>query len=361
MIVRRCILLFSISFSLGMGQLWGQTPCAWFDHNGDGFLGANTWLSVLGQYGTDGPMDLDGNGLVDASDLVSFVPYFGHSCPVAWHDTVAEPHLLGLNLVEWALHDEPLAGLVGDLPAGAVTYRLYAEVAEPTDRVLAGFGLAGAPLTFETDGAFFGFGVDGPLDAFVVSDVEPMFNSFAPANAFTSWFSLGAEPGESGTISFVDPPGTSFSESLSWSDSIGGAWFDTGYPQHPPSENGHILLGQFTLIGSTSFSGTLNLLLESYPDAGDHTIEVNYGLSFSTDDLSSMGCTDPAALNFDPEATLDSGDCLIAGDVDGDGVLSTSDLLIFIGEFGCEGCPNADFDGDGIVSIQDFLLFLNWW
>ena len=55
-----------------------NTPCGWFDHNGDGILGANTWLYVLGQYGTStGEMDIDDNGMVDLRDFLQFLPYFG--------------------------------------------------------------------------------------------------------------------------------------------------------------------------------------------------------------------------------------------------------------------------------------------
>lgn len=50
------------------------------------------------------------------------------------------------------------------------------------------------------------------------------------------------------------------------------------------------------------------------------------------------------------------------GDLNGDGVVNTSDLLILLSAWGpCEGdCP-ADLDGDGAVTVSDLLILLaNW-
>lgn len=49
------------------------------------------------------------------------------------------------------------------------------------------------------------------------------------------------------------------------------------------------------------------------------------------------------------------------GDVNGDGVVNTVDLLALIGSWGaCPGCPE-DLDGDGVVGITDLLLLVaNW-
>lgn len=47
------------------------------------------------------------------------------------------------------------------------------------------------------------------------------------------------------------------------------------------------------------------------------------------------------------------------GDFDGDGLVSTSDLLIFLANFGClENCV-TDLDGDGAVTTSDLLVFLS--
>jgi hypothetical protein len=53
-------------------------------------------------------------------------------------------------------------------------------------------------------------------------------------------------------------------------------------------------------------------------------------------------------------------DCACLGDLDGDGLVSTSDLLMLLGAWGDAGGP-ADLDGDGLVSTSDLLLLLGAW
>jgi predicted outer membrane repeat protein len=46
-------------------------------------------------------------------------------------------------------------------------------------------------------------------------------------------------------------------------------------------------------------------------------------------------------------------------DFNGDGIISTADLLIFLGQLGCAGCDcEADLNGDCLVNITDLLDFL---
>jgi hypothetical protein len=49
------------------------------------------------------------------------------------------------------------------------------------------------------------------------------------------------------------------------------------------------------------------------------------------------------------------------GDLDGDGVVNVSDLLILLGAWGpCDNCPQ-DLNGDGIVNVSDLLALLADW
>ncbi len=51
----------------------------------------------------------------------------------------------------------------------------------------------------------------------------------------------------------------------------------------------------------------------------------------------------------------------ILGDLNGDGVVDVSDLLILLGEWGpCDDCP-ADLNGDGVVDVSDLLILLGNW
>ena len=131
-------LLITLPLAVGMNA---QSPCDWFDHDGDGFIGANTMLYALGSYGVaGGPMDPDSSGVQDLPDLLSFLPYMGNSCDnLDWFDTTSG-HIIDLAVVEYAVHTEDLIGIGGTLPAGAVTYQIFALLEDPADHLLGVFG-----------------------------------------------------------------------------------------------------------------------------------------------------------------------------------------------------------------------------
>ena len=76
------------------------------------------------------------------------------------------------------------------------------------------------------------------------------------------------------------------------------------------------------------------------------------------DDSTCTGCTDPAANNYDPEATLDDGSCelpLCLGDLNADLLVSVADILEMLGEFGCTENCETDLSGDEAVMWTTFL------
>lgn len=46
-------------------------------------------------------------------------------------------------------------------------------------------------------------------------------------------------------------------------------------------------------------------------------------------------------------------------DLDDNGIINFSDILMALGEFGCAGSCSADLNGDGLVSVTDILLVLS--
>lgn len=83
---------------------------------------------------------------------------------------------------------------------------------------------------------------------------------------------------------------------------------------------------------------------------------------------SCAGCTDEEACNYDPLATLDDGSCEAAPcntcpeDLDGDGIIATTDILLLLSDFGCLPPPppecEGDVNGDGATNISDLLVLL---
>jgi hypothetical protein len=111
------------------------------------------------------------------------------------------------------------------------------------------------------------------------------------------------------------------------------------------------IFGQPFSSGEQVFEVTLEIMSNPNPILGcAYPLAANY-LEYSTEDDGTClfaGCTDPEAGNFNPLANVDDGSCgdtcltePIAGctsDLDNDGAVSVSDLLLLLGEFGntCE-------------------------
>ena len=76
-------------------------------------------------------------------------------------------------------------------------------------------------------------------------------------------------------------------------------------------------------------------------------------------------CTDPAACNYNPAAMIDDGSCEYSscagtceGDINNDGSITVSDLLMVLADFGCVSGCDSDVDGDSAVSVADLLGLL---
>ena len=70
----------------------------------------------------------------------------------------------------------------------------------------------------------------------------------------------------------------------------------------------------------------------------------------------------------DPDTDADGNgipdECETLGDLDGDGVVGSNDLLALLGAWGsCDDCENcvADLDGDCDVDGADLILLLGNW
>jgi hypothetical protein len=134
---------------------------------------------------------------------------------------------------------------------------------------------------------------------------------------------------------------------------------------------------------STSAAGTYTAtatFAEPIQGAGDWTITImnswasSNGASYETTltfdglcegPLSVPGCTDAGACNYDATATADDGSCeyescACPGDLDGDGQVAVTDVLLFLSDFGCVDAPCVgDANGDGNTNVEDLLLMLS--
>ena len=232
--------------------------------------------------------------------------------------TYLDGMVLGLSYEEVA--SDPLG-------TGQATYRLYVNFPNNDVEVTAMYGTDVAPwevVSTSVDGFY-----NDPVGADFGGSINPMFFAVFPDLEYDSWFTIGAEPGDDdGLNNAFDEDLTSLEDFNSGGDFIvntfvGGSIFvvpganDQGVPV-----DGKVLLGQFTT------SGIVTALVNIQFRDADQVSYYAEGMSI-TFPAAGVGCTDEAACNYDPDATINSG-------------------CIYPEEFyNCEGCIN-DSDGDGV-------------
>ena len=85
-----------------------------------------------------------------------------------------------------------------------------------------------------------------------------------------------------------------------------------------------------------------------------------FRIRFSASDLGA-GSVVEAGVDGVTLSQIDCDDPGVFGDLDGDGIVAFSDLLVLLAGWGdCVGCP-ADLDGNGVVDFSDLLALLAAW
>lgn len=268
--------------------------------------------------------------------------------------TVAQAQLV-LELVEEHY------GMVGDVNLGGyTTYRLYLEPDNVGDVPLIVYGHESVPLEISTSTTFY----QDQFGSVMGGNIQSAFFEAIPSLEFDSWLTIGRENSSvDGSDFYIDNSSvwsTDFEagNSIVIDDEIGGGIMSFWQFQFNdlPTVDGLILLAQFTTDGN--LWGTLNLdyVPENY--SPEDVVELT-GLTFGSPDEMTLGCTDPDALNYDPEAVVNDGCTYEEGDLNGDGEVNVIDILDLLGNLGCtEDCGPADVNGDGVVNIWDLLEIL---
>ena len=367
-------------------------PCACMDGSSDGeitntdflsFIANFAWGDSIGEVEEMGPglCDPDGDGTANVHDLILFTSLQQQSCEGGpWPDE----HVTLLDTAEstfqgWVLelvHEH--TGLYMGIPAGAKTYRLFAEfdAVSGADLHLIGlWGDAAAPWFIDAPGGLF-------VADFAVSDedvlpkqslVDPLWFSIFPEMEFSSFWTTGDMwedvPGSVDAYSFefhLEGQVLAFEAGAWSSEDEGGSCMLAvgGEVWHERHEvNGLHLMGQFTVLDGQEVSGQAGMALGVGPENQliMDELMVVAAAPFGLSDLAVFGCTDSEASNYDASATYDNGTCdyCPVGDADCDGVVAVADLLELLGMFGCTvNCGWADLDGDGAVGVSDIMTWL---
>jgi hypothetical protein len=75
------------------------------------------------------------------------------------------------------------------------------------------------------------------------------------------------------------------------------------------------------------------------------------------------GCGSPVVVDMGAYESPGHADAIVLGDVDADGTVGVTDLLLLLAEWGpCPGaCCPADLDPDGGVGVDDVLILVARW
>lgn len=216
--------------------------------------------------------------------------------------SLSQAQLVGYSVVEVADHDTTgIASL-----AGMKTYRVYADLTNPTDKVSAVYGDETAPLSLTSANGFFNsdFGDD------LGQGVNALFFAVFPEAEYDSWLTIGYAPGDPilgnvGTVGMVAPL-ESFNSGgdLILDDQFGGSWFVTTDPNSIAGDDLQVLIAQLTTSGT--FQGSFNI--QVFVEGNQSNEQQAEGYLFSSDSGAIFGCMDETAENYNPDATAE-GPC----------------------------------------------------
>lgn len=196
--------------------------------------------------------------------------------------------------------------------SGFTTYRLFAELDQPEDQLLAVFGDSDNEMSIQSTSSFW----QHPVGALTGDGIQSALLATFPSLAYDSYVTIGATEfiAGNGQVELAESPnaGDQWLPSFLAGGNIeinsvtGGGWFvvpgGAPFPNTLPDDSGRVLLGQFTTQGL--MFGQLNVQLEACGAGTVQVLDLDFGVSPEL-----IGCTDPDACNYSELAAEDDGSC----------------------------------------------------
>lgn len=216
------------------------------------------------------------------------------------------PQLNQVYLETVAVHE----GMVGnDDLTGFTTYRIWAELADPTDFVSSINAIAGChPIDISTTGDFWNSAWSSGV---TTTGINPAFIPVFPGLAYDSWVTIGSEdssdPNSSGIGQIWTDPANALDASFGQANgssfnAADGAWYTTSNSGFP-TVGTDVLLAQITTNGDLSYH--LNVQIFDEGDGVNGRIEYvssgNVGCNTAIElDGSALGLVYPPLSNLPP-------------------------------------------------------------
>ena len=241
--------------------------------------------------------------------------------------------LVEIAIEPFVVHDGSIAEL-----DSMTTYHVYAVCTNPSDEVSAVYGDATAPLTLTSTNGFY----QNALGNNTGWNINPAFFGAFPAIEYDSWITLGVlnqdeVEGQPNTVGMDD----AFAEFAMGGDLIvnsnnGGSWFTLyGDAQAQAGDDLKVLLAQLTVSNDAVITGNFNVQI--FVDGLQSNNEQFEGNPFSSEVDAIFGCTDPNALNYNPDATESGETCIYP-----------CTLELTLSEATSNTCPDV---ANGVISV----------
>jgi hypothetical protein len=290
----------------------------------------------------------------------------------------------------------PILGHLGspDIPETAVTYRIFAVLANPQTELVGFFGDSIDPLVIQAPGGFYQHSYGSNFSNFVPCDPDGEFEGLQ----HDSWLTIGAEcnVGQSYFTAGLDMGDFNNGTGINDDDCI--IFIEPGDKLGLPDSDGRVLLAQLTSADGSPPTGSMNLIgvnddgsdwlafgqswaAASLTDCNGNgvqdALDIAYGVSLDCDssgipdeceysdpyaDCNENGIADICDVISGTSEDLDGDyipdECECAGDVNQDGVVNVDDIILVILEYNSTGQNDSDLNGDLIVDVQDFIIVL---
>ncbi|MBI1266554.1 MAG: T9SS type A sorting domain-containing protein [Cryomorphaceae bacterium] len=214
------------------------------------------------------------------------------------------------------------------------TYRVYAQLPSADQSIHAVFADDESPMEIVSQNGFFQHALGGYQSV----DIQPSVVNIEPSLAFDSWVTIGAENSFENNLWNIGIDFEAFTNGGAIT-SNNGAWFLIPTDERTTSNNGLVLLMQFTTTGEAH--GTLNM--QGWE--AENSVWQARNLTFSTNNAQVFGCTMSDASNYNATATFNDGSCLF----------NESGTALTVGELAADKAAVEIFPNpvmDGIINFQ---------